>query len=182
MCVICIRLNKKTKTYLHKNKAFRHVQRRKHLLCTNFVGFHWRQKNSNLDLMHFHLEDFEVNQTWPNNFHHSGSSSHCISCNCQPKLKNIKKIGRINIWTLTHSYFVKVHIFWEDHKILQVVHLTFDSHYSHYISRTKLMWWFRKILWPSQNTLVCQIDVHAWLLILEVKVQPTWPYLDLHDY
>ena len=31
-------------------------------------------------------------------------------------------------------------------------------------------------------TLVCQIDVHARLLILGVKVQPTWAYLDLQAY
>ena len=42
----------------------------------------------------------------------------------------------------------KVHIFWEGHKILQNLHLTFDWHY---IFRTKVRWRFRKILWPSQN-------------------------------
>ena len=41
----------------------------------------------------------------------------------------------------------KVHIFWEGHKILLNLHLTFDWHY---IS-TKVRWRFRKILWPSQN-------------------------------
>ena len=43
----------------------------------------------------------------------------------------------------------KVHIFWEGHKILRNLHLTFD-------------WWrFPKILWPSQN---------IWTLITQIKI------------
>ena len=42
----------------------------------------------------------------------------------------------------------KIHIFWEGHKILRNLHLTFDWHY---ICRTKVRWRFRKILCPSQN-------------------------------
>ena len=42
----------------------------------------------------------------------------------------------------------KVHIFWEGHKILRNLYLTFDWHY---IYRTKESWRFHKILWPSQN-------------------------------
>ena len=38
---------------------------------------------------------------------------------------------------------VKVHIFWEGHKILRNLHLA--------LHRTKVRWRFRKILWPSQN-------------------------------
>ena len=48
--------------------------------------------------------------------------------------------------------FCKVHIcmyiFWEGHKILRNLHLTFD--YSLYI-QSKVRWRFRKILCPSQN-------------------------------
>ena len=43
--------------------------------------------------------------------------------------------------------FVKVHIFWEGHKILRNIHLTFDWHYI----QSKVRRRFRKILWPSQN-------------------------------
>ena len=43
---------------------------------------------------------------------------------------------------------LKVHIFWESHKILRNLHRRFDWHYLH---RTNLRWRFRKILWPSQN-------------------------------
>ena len=42
----------------------------------------------------------------------------------------------------------KVHIFWEGHKSLQNLHLTFDWHS---IGQKYLRWRFRKILWPSQN-------------------------------
>ena len=49
----------------------------------------------------------------------------------------------------------KVYIlFWDGHKILRNLHLTFDWHY---ISRTKVRWRFRKILWPSQNILTLTI-------------------------
>ena len=47
-----------------------------------------------------------------------------------------------------HSIYCKVHTFWEGHKILRNLHLTFD--YSQYI-QSKIGWRFRKILWPSQN-------------------------------
>ena len=43
---------------------------------------------------------------------------------------------------------LKVHIFWEGHKIVWNLQLTFDWHYIH---RTKVRWRFLKILWPSQN-------------------------------
>ena len=49
----------------------------------------------------------------------------------------------------SEQFFDKVHIFWEGHKILQNLHLTFD--YLQYI-QSKVRWRFRKILWPSQNT------------------------------
>ena len=44
--------------------------------------------------------------------------------------------------------FIKVHIFWEGHKILRNLYLTFD--YSTYI-QSKVRWRFCKIMWPSQN-------------------------------
>ena len=50
----------------------------------------------------------------------------------------------------------KVHIFWEGHKILRNLHLTFEWHYT---CRTKLRWRFRKILWPSQNIWTL---IHWW--------------------
>ena len=48
------------------------------------------------------------------------------------------------------AFFVKckVHIFWEGHKILQNLPLTFDC--STYL-QSKVRGRFRKILWPSQN-------------------------------
>ena len=49
----------------------------------------------------------------------------------------------------------KVYIFWEGHKILRNLRLTFD--YSKYI-QSKVMWRFRKILWPSQNIWTLQKD------------------------
>ena len=49
----------------------------------------------------------------------------------------------------------KVHIFWEGHKILQNLHLTFVRYY-----RTIVRGRFRKILWPSQN---------IWTLIFAIK-------------
>ena len=62
---------------------------------------------------------------------------------------------------------VKVHIFWEGHKILRNFHRRFDRYYIH---MTNLRWRFRKILWPSQNiwTLTyCADDLVLLLLILK---------------
>ena len=39
----------------------------------------------------------------------------------------------------------KVHIFWEGHKILRNLHLTFVQ------CQSKVRWRYRKILWPFQN-------------------------------
>ena len=47
-----------------------------------------------------------------------------------------------NIW------FSKVHIFWEGHKILRHLPLTFESTYVLYL---KVRGRFRKIVWPSQS-------------------------------
>ena len=52
------------------------------------------------------------------------------------------------------SKWVEVHIFWEGHKLLRNLHLTFD-----YI-QSKIMWRFRKILWPSQNIWTLQTVGH----------------------
>ena len=43
---------------------------------------------------------------------------------------------------------IKVHIFWEGHKILQNLHLTYLWLALH---RTNVRWRFCKILWPSQS-------------------------------
>ena len=48
----------------------------------------------------------------------------------------------------TYKCFCKVHIFWESHKILRNLQLTFVLYYLH---RTKLRWRFCKILWLPQN-------------------------------
>ena len=53
------------------------------------------------------------------------------------------------------SIGVKVQIFWEGHKILRNLHLTFD--YSQ-----KVRWRFHKILWPSQN---------IWTLMYLAKIR-----------
>ena len=55
----------------------------------------------------------------------------------------------------TVLFTYKVHIFWEGHKILRNLHLTFD--YSTY------RWRFHKILWPSQN---------IWTLLLLAHQKP----------
>ena len=51
---------------------------------------------------------------------------------------------------------VKVHIFWEGHKILRSLHLSFDLHY---IEKSKVE--ISQILWPSQN---------IWTLITLKKI------------
>ena len=48
--------------------------------------------------------------------------------------------------------------------------------------RTQLWRTFESVQKVILHTLVCQIDVHARLLILGVKVPPTWAYLDLQVY
>jgi hypothetical protein len=47
------------------------------------------------------------------------------------------------------QYISKVHIFWEGHKILRNLPLTFDC--STYVIQSKVRGRFRNILWPSQN-------------------------------
>ena len=60
------------------------------------------------------------------------------------------------------------YVFWEGHKILRNLHLTFDWHY---ISRTKVRWRFRKILWPSQN-----IWTLWWCKCYFINIlTPMWP-------
>ena len=44
-------------------------------------------------------------------------------------------------WKFSFYLRIKVHIFWEGHKILRNLHLTFDLHYVH---RTIVRWRFRK--------------------------------------
>ena len=59
--------------------------------------------------------------------------------------------------------FLKVHIFWEGHKILLNLHQLFDWQYIGQITNN---WWrFRKILWPSQN---------IWTLQNKQKTNTTW--------
>ena len=55
---------------------------------------------------------------------------------------NWKKLFSM-FFTIKTSFTHKVNLFWEGHKIL--INL--------YHRRTNLRWWFRKILWPSQNKL-----------------------------
>ena len=45
--------------------------------------------------------------------------------------------------------FLKVHIFWEGHKILRNLHRRFNQ--SPVLHRTNVRWRFSKIFWPSQN-------------------------------
>ena len=65
-------------------------------------------------------------------------------------------------------HFFKVHIFWEGHKILQNLPLTFDCMYC----SQKLGEDFRKILWPSQNiwTLI------RLLVVVRVEICETVPW------
>ena len=68
------------------------------------------------------------------------------------------------------TFLCEVHIFWEGHKILRNLHLTFDWLYS--LHRTKVRWRFRKISWPSQNIwTLCrnltgdkqEVQIHLWI-------------------
>ena len=54
----------------------------------------------------------------------------------------IKKVYLQILWK--YFFNVKVHIFWEGHKI-------FAPYFCLYVLWTKVRWRFRKILWPSQN-------------------------------
>ena len=68
-------------------------------------------------------------------------------------------------------YVFKVRIFWEGHKILQNLHLTFDCGY---VLQSKVRWRFRKILWPSQN---------IWTTSLKlVKVSFSTKSIDFQKY
>ena len=57
-------------------------------------------------------------------------------------LRPHKALPLLKFWIVT-SVLYKVPIFWEGHKILRNLPLTFDCMYCR--------WRFRKILWPSQN-------------------------------
>ena len=87
---------------------------------------------------------------------------------------------RVNVWeryilyafVVSNSYS-KVHVFWEGHKMLRILHLTFDWHYIRRkywlaLHKTKVRWRFRKILWPSQNmwTLIRKYMIGFRLLLL----------------
>ena len=88
-----------------------------------------------------------------------------------------KRIQQIRILT-NNSLFIdmicKVHIFWEGHKILQNLHLTFEFWLA--LHTTKVRWRFHKILWASQNiwtlpenvfVLICRTGKtnYAWQLV-----------------
>ena len=76
----------------------------------------------------------------------------------RPKPKMCPKIymARLNFWSFAIRSWhlpkfpvsVKVHIFWEGHKILRNLHLAFDC--TTYML-SKVRWRFHKILWSSQN-------------------------------
>ena len=53
---------------------------------------------------------------------------------------------RANLVTL---FFLKVHIFWEGHS---------SPYFWLALHRTKVRWWFHKILWPSQNISLKVLD------------------------
>ena len=57
----------------------------------------------------------------------------------------------------------KVHIFWEGHKILRNLPLTFDWHY------IKVRGRFRKFFWPSQNTWTLRSWSTSWFRVLILK-------------
>ena len=74
-------------------------------------------------------------------------------------------------WTkrlIVRCHFInfKAHIFWEDHKILQNLHLTFLSYEVLVKSKKRL----RKILWPSQN-------MYMNLMLLIFHVSYLWSIL-----
>ena len=65
------------------------------------------------------------------------------------------------------SFFFKVHIFWEYHKIFEKIHLYFDWHYILVLlhTKTKIRWRFRKILWPSQNIWT----IYEWIYFFRLE-------------
>ena len=56
---------------------------------------------------------------------------------------------------------VKIHIFWEDHKILLKFHLAFDYSPCLQYTQSIIKWRFRKILWLSQN--ICTLGIQTYL-------------------
>ena len=99
---------------------------------------------------------FVVRNTCVSSHLHSISLCVIISENCLPQSTCIKTVY-LNLTLINGLFmtiFIKVHMFWEDHKILQNLHPVVESTVDLTVTtklRTNLRWRFRKILWPSQN-------------------------------
>ena len=85
-------------------------------------------------------------------------NSQCVEC--QSLFAQCKKEG---------EHFVKVHIFWEGHKILPNLHHRFDSYY---IGRTNLRWWFHKFFTllkkPHFNKINCSRKLYSRVSIRQL--------------
>ena len=77
-----------------------------------------------------------------------------------------------NAWN--QFYPIKVYIFWESHKIFQILHCRFDWHND--LHRTNLPWRFHKILRPSQNIwTLWPTTYHHWFWTVFDVLHTTYP-------
>ena len=67
---------------------------------------------------------------------------------------------------------IKVHIFWDDHKILRNLHRRFDCYYMGQIYGGD----FAKNLWPSQNIWTLSFNIHTYLSIRYQWVATFWHF------
>ena len=80
-----------------------------------------------------------------------------------------KLLTAVQSWIFLHE-LDKVHIFWEGHKILQNLHLTFV------LCSARVRWRFRKILWPFQNiwTLLSKMCVDQFFSMTAIYREKCW--------
>ena len=133
-----------------------------HLVCCAVISWSLKSRNFIVQCTEVHFASFL-----------SGSIYHCHSIESTGKEtgkmhlcvqwcngRNIDSIGlrilgghstttyvdQILVWLMKYCtcLIYIVHIFWESHKILWNLHVTFDT-------QSKVRWIFRKIKWPSQN-------------------------------
>ena len=80
----------------------------------------------------------------------------------------LARIDKLQLHQITSTYLCKVHIFWESHKILWNLHLTFDWHYSELSNKHAAnLILFEKIIPPT-----CLIRTYTFIYF-EWKFLPT---------
>ena len=78
-----------------------------------------------------------------------------------------------HVWALVpNKQFIKVHIFWDGHKILRNLHRRFDCYYMGQIYGGD----FAKNLWPSQNIWTLSFNIHTYLSIRYQWVATFWHF------